>query len=394
MYSGYITLSGGANMFYWFIESANDPVNDPLVLWLNGGPGCSSLSGLLEEHGPFFPDASGNLVENPYSWNLVANMLYLEAPAGVGYSYWPGIHLWNDNETATLNYEFLTLWFKQFPAFSKNDFYITGESYAGHYVPTLAYEIYSRTASQGSVAPQSNFKGFMVGNPSTHTEDAASSLSRYLQYHGMIPLNEVGGQADGFYDPYDVLVDRCRRSFLREYIKFPHPFNNYLQDQEQDESHAKRYVPNPDVCEDNYVDAYLNRDDVRAALHASDDAGTWKVCANIPYKFGTESIIPYYETFINNTDYHIIVFSGDADTVVNFIGTEEWIIKLNLPVVEKWTSWSYSRIDGENNPQVGGWRVKYQGLGFVTVKGAGHMVPWYQPAPALELFSRYLNGEW
>eukprot|EP01099_Mayorella_cantabrigiensis_P004308 TRINITY_DN322_c0_g1_i2.p1 TRINITY_DN322_c0_g1~~TRINITY_DN322_c0_g1_i2.p1 ORF type:complete len:232 (-),score=40.62 TRINITY_DN322_c0_g1_i2:984-1655(-) len=171
MYSGYIKLSGGANMFYWFIESAHNPVSDPIVLWLNGGPGCSSLSGLLEEHGPFFPDKNGNLQTNPYSWNLVANMLYLESPAGVGYSYWPGIHVWNDNETASINYEFLTKWFELFPAFAKNDFYITGESYAGHYVPTLAYEIYTRTPSQGSVAPQSNFKGFMVGNPSTHVSD-------------------------------------------------------------------------------------------------------------------------------------------------------------------------------------------------------------------------------
>ena len=205
----------------------------------------------------------------------------------------------------------------------------------------------------------------------------------------MIPLNEVGIQASGFYDPYDILVDKCRSNQMRNYIRFPHPFNNYLESKP-----GKRYVPNPDVCEDDYVDAYLNDPSVRSALHASDNAGEWKVCANILYKFGTESIIPYYTTFINQTNYHIIVFSGDADTVVNFVGTEEWILDLKLPVEEKWTSWYYSRLDGENNPQVGGWRVRYDGLGFVTVKGAGHMVPWYQPAPALELFTKFLSGEW
>jgi len=390
MYSGYITLSGGANMFYWFIESANNPKTDPIVLWLNGGPGCSSLSGLLEEHGPFFPDKNLNLTLNPYSWNKVANMLYLESPAGVGYSYWPGVHAWTDNETAAINYEFISLWFKQFSQFSTNAFYITGESYAGHYVPTLAYEIYSRSSgSQASVAPQSNFKGYMVGNPSTHMTDAESSLNRYLQYHAMIPLGELGTQADGFYDPYDILVDKCRKNYLRDYIRFPHPFNNYLQGWPE-----KRYVPNPDVCEDNYVDAYLNSPDVRKALHASDNAGTWSVCANILYKFGTESIVPYYQTFIKSGKYHIVVFSGDADTVVNFVGTEEWIQDLKLSVVEKWGHWNYTRIDGENNPQVGGWRIKYNGIGFVTVKGAGHMVPWYQPAPALELFTQFLKGNW
>jgi len=314
-------------------------------------------------------------------------MLYLESPAGVGYSYWPGVHHWTDNMTASFNYEFVSKWFQLFPQFSKNDFYITGESYAGHYIPTLAYEIFIR--SPGSSAPQSNFKGYMVGNPSTHTEDAGSSLSRYLQYHAMIPLNEVGTQAQGVYDPYDILVDKCHATKLREYIRFPHPFNNYLQD-----TSTKKYVPNPDPCEDDYVDAYLNRDDVRAALHASDDAGTWKVCANILYSFGRESMIPYYETFINQTDYHVMVFSGDADTVVNFVGTEEWILSLALPAIEKWTPWYYSRLDSANNPQVGGWRVRYEGLSFATVKGAGHMVPWWQPAPALELFTNFLNGDW
>jgi len=184
-------------------------------------------------------------------------------------------------------------------------------------------------------------------------------------------------------------IDKCTRARMREYIRFPHPFNNYLQDLP-----TKKYVPNPDPCEDNYVDAYLNRDDVRSALHVSSQAGVWTVCALIIYSFGTESIIPYYQTFINNTDYHIVVFSGDADTVVNFVGTEEWILDLKLNVIDQWTAWYYSRLDSENNPQVGGWRVKYDGLGFVTVKGAGHMVPWYQPAPALELFTNFLNGDW
>jgi len=361
----------------------------PLFLWLNGGPGCSSLSGLLEENGPFSPDADGNLVENPYSWNNVANMLYLESPAGVGYSYWPGIHEWNDNKTAAANYEFLQKWFALFPQFSKNDFYISGESYAGHYIPMLSYEIYTHTAKNPSAAPQSNFKGFIVGNPSTHMSDAESSLARYLQYHGMIPLDEFHAQADGLYDPYDILVDTCVRNKLRNYIRFPHPYNNYLQD-----GFKERYVPNPDPCTDDYVDAYLNNEDVKAALHASDDAGVWTVCAAIIYKFGTESMIPYYETFMNKTDYKIIVFSGDADTVVNFVGTEEWIASLGRPVSEKWSAWYYARLDGENNPQVGGWRIQYDRISFVTVKGAGHMVPWYQPAPALELFTNFLKGTW
>jgi carboxypeptidase C (cathepsin A) len=90
LWSGYISIFGSSKMIhYFFVESANDPVNDPLVIWYNGGPGCSSMLGFMQEHGPFLWETgksnwTGN---NPHSWNQKANMLYIEQPAGVGYSY-------------------------------------------------------------------------------------------------------------------------------------------------------------------------------------------------------------------------------------------------------------------------------------------------------------------
>lgn len=93
MYSGYLPVdaAAGRNLFYWFVESRNSPSTDPLILWMNGGPGCSSLGGgLFSELGPFFPnpnDEGVTLVNNPYSWVNVANVIFLESPAGVGFSY-------------------------------------------------------------------------------------------------------------------------------------------------------------------------------------------------------------------------------------------------------------------------------------------------------------------
>ncbi|KAH9509420.1 hypothetical protein Btru_045851 [Bulinus truncatus] len=52
-YSGYLSGSGGKQLHYWFVESSDNPEKDPLVLWMNGGPGCSSLEGFFSEHGPF-----------------------------------------------------------------------------------------------------------------------------------------------------------------------------------------------------------------------------------------------------------------------------------------------------------------------------------------------------
>ena len=103
------------------------------MLWLNGGPGCSSLDGFFYEHGPFKFDRSvggsdSDLHYNPFAWNQVANVIYLEAPAGVGFSYsnTSSDYFTNDNQTAEDNWQFLASWFEAYPEYALNDFYITG----------------------------------------------------------------------------------------------------------------------------------------------------------------------------------------------------------------------------------------------------------------------------
>ena len=158
-------------LHYWFVTAANATANTPLVLWMNGGPGCSSLDGFLYEMGPFqFSGAvvSGlpQLVDNPNSWNKAAHMLYLEAPAFVGfsYSYTESDRNTNDNRTADDNFVALQQFFHGFPELAALDFYIAGESYAGIYVPTLANAI--RVGNEAGVS-SINLVGFMVGNGCT-----------------------------------------------------------------------------------------------------------------------------------------------------------------------------------------------------------------------------------
>lgn len=175
-YSGYITVdeAHGRNLFYWFQESQNDPANDPVVLWLNGGPGCSSIGGgALEENGayrPFVSDTRNQTVgveSEFWAWNKIANMIFLDSPAGVGYSYsdTPSDYFTNNNKTAADSTAFLQIFFTQvFPELANNTFWIAGESYAGVYIPTLAHYILTRSTLPSLVA---NLRkgGLMLGNP-------------------------------------------------------------------------------------------------------------------------------------------------------------------------------------------------------------------------------------
>jgi carboxypeptidase C (cathepsin A) len=126
-----------------FYESRNDPVNDPIIMWFNGGPGCSSLLGAFQELGPYVVDdeLSPTHQVNPYSWNNNASLLFMESPAGVGYSIanlstdYPT----NDYRQSEDAIKALLDWFSKFPEYKPNGFYISGESYGGIYVPWMAW---------------------------------------------------------------------------------------------------------------------------------------------------------------------------------------------------------------------------------------------------------------
>lgn len=185
IYSGYLnTANANRKLHYVYVESQSNPSKDPLVLWLNGGPGCSSLLGLIQEHGPvIIPDYTSEFKLNEFAWNKNANVIYLESPAGVGFSY-------NDNGDADMKYtdeivandnRFALLdFFSKFSELQKNDFYISGESYAGVYVPTLAENIIKNSRSL------INLKGIIVGNGLTDLEvDIENALVDFAYGHGL-----------------------------------------------------------------------------------------------------------------------------------------------------------------------------------------------------------------
>ncbi|EGB10394.1 hypothetical protein AURANDRAFT_52916, partial [Aureococcus anophagefferens] len=162
MHSGYVDVTddsdGSRQLFFWFVESEYNPSTAPVLLWTNGGPGCSGLGGFISEMGPFVPHADGTLGRRDYAWNKLANMLFIEQPAGVGFST-GAMDYYDDGMVARDNANFVARWRQRFPDFAGRTLYLTSESYGGHYLPTLALELVKRGTP--------NFGGFAVGNPLT-----------------------------------------------------------------------------------------------------------------------------------------------------------------------------------------------------------------------------------
>ncbi|KAL8716944.1 MAG: hypothetical protein Q9225_005770 [Loekoesia sp. 1 TL-2023] len=140
-YAGLLPISSAPNetrqLFFWFFPSANPEASDELTIWFNGGPGCSSLSGLLYENGPFtWQPGTYRPTQNPYTWVNLTNMLWVEQPVGVGYTQ--GVP--NITDEVQLGQEFAGF-YKQFAStfgLENRKVYLTGESYAGFYVPYIA----------------------------------------------------------------------------------------------------------------------------------------------------------------------------------------------------------------------------------------------------------------
>lgn len=134
-YSGFITVNKttNSNMFFWYFPAASQPDTSPLVLWLQGGPGASSLYGLFTENGPFEVTSSGKVKSRKYSWNINHNLLYIDNPVGTGFSFVDKDEGYARNELDVGKdlYAALLQFFTLFPDLQKNKFYVTGESYAG-----------------------------------------------------------------------------------------------------------------------------------------------------------------------------------------------------------------------------------------------------------------------
>nr|ACG29366.1 serine carboxypeptidase [Zea mays] len=399
-YAGYVTVdaTSGKALFYYFVEAAaEDPSTKPLVLWLNGGPGCSSLGGAMHEIGPFFVNRDNKtLSKNKYAWNSVANMLFLESPAGVGFSYSNRTSDYNntgDRSTAADAYTFLVNWLERFPEYKGHSFFLTGESYGGHYIPQLANTILSNNKIINTT--MINLQGVAIGNAYLDDDTNTRAIIDYYWTHAMISKETHTAVQEncGFNGTYTGL---CRTAIeeannekgLIDESNIYAPFCWNASDPQK--QHAS--VTNNDPCASYYMRSYLNRQEVQRALHANTTRlkQPWSDCSNIispeNWKDAQVSMLPSIQQLISS-GVSTWLYSGDIDAVCPVTSTLYSLDILGLKINSSWRAW-YSD-DGE----VGGYVVEYKGLIFATVRGAGHMVPTYQPQRALSLFSAFLNGK-
>ncbi|KAL3591715.1 hypothetical protein D5086_010355 [Populus alba] len=436
-YAGYVTVneSHGRALFYWFFEAIENPEEKPLLLWLNGGPGCSSIGyGEAEELGPFFPKRGGQELQfNPHTWNNVANLLFLESPVGVGFSY--------SNTTSDLR----ELGDKSYREAMQVLIHcsLSNSSCDGDRLKIRIFSFSqgtmfhslrrsSMTATEkASKKEHMNLKGFIIGNAILDDETDQKGTIDYAWDHATI--------SDGVYnsikkncDFISNLTEECWDSLLKYYNVYK-IINDIL----------RRIPAGYDPCTMNATD-YFNLPDVQAALHANaiqdadrvtelpgqtlvkfqqysrfvaidenygkalfywffeatqkpekkplllrlngdnrslDVQGDNLVLQMLARQDSATSILPVIKKLING-GIRVWVFSGDTDGRVPVTSTRYTLNKLGLNITEDWTPWY-------NHREVGGW-TNYT---FITVRGAGHQVPSYAPKRALQLVRHFLANK-
>lgn len=451
VYSGYIALGeeGGRSLYehYMFFESEGDPQTDPLIMWTNGGPGASSLFGAFTELGPFYlSDASlqtaaynqtgvPTLFENQWRWTKLGSLLIRNLPPPVGFSYCdpagPGgdgasCGSWNDTRVAKTSLAFMEGWFEEFPEFASRDLYLTGESYAGIYVPMLAREI---LAAQPSWVGQ--LKGLAIGDGCLGNEagdcfvqGGPHFMVEFWHGHGQFSVNtykEIQAACPRHELVDGVRTDECRSSLDKMDVERGYSFEYNLYDECYDfdlmsarwhtqrkfwgPREQRRHAQETDSEADGEVRSmdgapcggstvlrqWAGRPEVRTSLHVPQDAAFYNGDGgdDFPYNLTEPSLLPFYMDLLGSSNVRVLVYNGDTDPGVNVFFTENWTSSMGLREVQPWRPWT---VDG--GQRVAGHVTRYEhNFDFLTIRGAGHMVPEYKPEAAFVFLSSFLANE-
>ncbi|KAK6218190.1 holocytochrome c synthase [Pestalotiopsis sp. IQ-011] len=440
-YSGYADVDENQHIFWWFFETRNgDPSEAPLTVWINGGPGSSSMIGLFQELGPCGVDINGQPYNNPYSWSNVSNMLFVDEPTTVGLSYSipiPGYIDDNGNTVqlpdntcpdyaeqygtcGTYSKSDLTLvpnttlgaapnmwktlqgFMGAFPEYSRNGFSFTTESYGGHYGPVFNEYFLEQNAKNISGAHQIELENVLIGN---------GWFDPLIQYQAYYNFSVYPGNTYD-YDPYTDIQKaewfnnlygegncydqtvQCKETGRNEvcsaadnfcYYNVEAPYDNWSG---RDEYDMRELTPDP-FPYSFYVD-YLNTPEVQAAIGAfqnfSESSNTVYTAFSNTGDDDRESDTIENVRKLLDAGIQVIMYYGDADFNCNWLGGQAVAKEIDAPGFTDAGFVNITTSDGIVHGQ-----VKQSDLySFVRIYESGHEVPFYQPLAALELFERAL----
>lgn len=402
-YSGFLNASKaepGTMLHYWFAAAKSESWSQaPLIVWFNGGPGSSSVLGMLQEQGPLIIDKAGKLVDNPYAWTSVANFMVLESPAGVGYSYCAAMNkggscVNSDVSTAKAAHAALEDFFTtKFPELRANPFFITGESYAGVYCPTLAAEIVAANAAGGAPI---NLVGMAVGDPCTDNKAQKQSMDMlwYAHKYGLVAGPEYSflSQTCGYEQPAHLAAGEWRAAANGSVLAATpggvharprdgapagcvEAFRKYLLGSSKgiSQSWEKAYINELSFYSPagpyrfdvpgtfNYRTAqFMNDPATRLALHVHDaphaksptawpgpTAGwsyhsSYDACNGAAKPDDPRSMIDFYRSLAPALTGKLVVYNGDTDPCVSYEGTREAIRQVGFNVTQPARPWFFN----------------------------------------------------
>ncbi|GBF95389.1 serine carboxypeptidase-like enzyme [Raphidocelis subcapitata] len=397
--AGYFKLNRthDAHMFYLYYGSRGRR-SDPVVLWMTGGPGCSSEIAVFYENGPYHLSKNLTLYDNPWGWDAAAHVIFVDQPINTGFS-------WSDDPRDSVSREgvvsadmldFLQEFFEAHPEIADNDFYVSGESYAGHYAPAVANRIY-RARELGEGAPI-NLQGVAIGNGLTMPAVQFGAYADFAQQNGIIS-ERTRDSINWWMPPCRWGAGLCNSykwgwlcGLTLQYCQLA-IFNRVLMAKPGVNVYDIRKDCDGPLCYDfSDADAYLNSAAVRKALGVGDRS--WQECNMLVHAgfwgdfmrdFGAK-LVPLLEDGVR-----VMIYAGDQDLICNWLGNRRWVDALDWAGKEGWAQAQEQTWTVKGQPA--GAVTSYDGLSFVKVFQAGHMVPMDQPQAALDMISRFTRGK-
>lgn len=389
-YSGFFTVNKeyGSNQFLWYFPAMSNAADAPIVLWLQGGPGASSLFGLFTENGPL-QVVNGNFAKRKYNWALNHHLIYIDNPVGTGFSFTKNDkgYCTDEAQVGQQLYATLVQFFKLFPELQTRKFFVTGESYGGKYVPSLAYTIHKKNPT---AKLKINLSGVAIGNGLSDPQHQLL-YSKYLYQLGLIDNN----QKDLFAKEESRAVDYIRNKKFKEAFEvFDSLLNGDLIKPKKSMFfnmtgfdfyfnflHTNDYT-------DNGFGAMLQKAAVRSSIHVGD----------LPFNDGNiverhlmedimQSVAPYVTELLDH--YYVVIYSGQLDIIVAYPLTLNYLQNLNFTGAAEYKS--AKRYVWKVDNEVAGYVKQAGRLVEIMVRNAGHMVPLDQPKWALDLITRFTH---